>query len=67
MKSLPQVTSVDSLIDREDWPLGRSATYEAIRRGDIPSVRIGRKILIPVAALEEIMRGERPLEPSSAL
>lgn len=31
--------------------LGRSAIYEAIRRGDIPSVRIGRRVLVPKAAL----------------
>ncbi|MBI3910326.1 MAG: helix-turn-helix domain-containing protein [Armatimonadetes bacterium] len=35
--------------------LGRSATYEAVKRGEIPSVRIGRRILIPVAALERLL------------
>lgn len=29
-------------------PLGRSSFYEAIKRGDIPSVKIGKKILIPI-------------------
>jgi hypothetical protein len=28
--------------------LGRSSFYDAVKRGDIPSVRIGKKILIPV-------------------
>src|SRR4051812_48038517 len=27
--------------------IGRNAAYEAIQRGDIPSVRIGRRILVP--------------------
>lgn len=31
--------------------LGRSAAYEAVRRGDIPARRLGRRIVIPVPAL----------------
>lgn len=31
--------------------LGRSAAYEAVRRGDLPARRLGRRILIPVPAL----------------
>ncbi|MEA5155576.1 helix-turn-helix domain-containing protein [Raineyella sp.] len=31
--------------------LGKNQTYEAIRRGDIPSVRIGRRILVPTTRL----------------
>lgn len=31
--------------------LGRSTVYEALRRGDLPSVRIGRRILIPRRSL----------------
>lgn len=32
--------------------LGRSGTYEAVRRGDIPTIRIGRRLLIPRVALD---------------
>ena len=32
--------------------LGRNATYEAIRRGEVPSIRVGRRILVPRDALE---------------
>lgn len=32
--------------------IGRSATYEAIRRGDLPHLRIGRLLRIPRAALQ---------------
>ncbi len=28
--------------------IGRSAAYEAVRRGDLPSRRLGRRIVIPV-------------------
>jgi len=32
--------------------LGRSKAYELVRRGLLPSVRLGRSVRIPVAALE---------------
>lgn len=31
--------------------IGRSAAYEAARKGEIPSRRIGRRIIVPVPAL----------------
>ena len=44
------------------WPtaakalsLGRNAAYEAVRRGDIPSVRIGRRYVIPTASLRKML------------
>ncbi|NRQ30680.1 helix-turn-helix domain-containing protein [Nonomuraea sp. NN258] len=35
--------------------LHRDAAYEAVRRGDLPSIRIGRKILIPTAKLAAML------------
>ena len=35
--------------------LSRSSTYEAVRRGDIPSIRIGVRILVPIRRLEEMI------------
>jgi excisionase family DNA binding protein len=32
--------------------IGRGLAYEAVRRGQIPSIRIGRRVLVPLAALE---------------
>jgi hypothetical protein len=44
--------------------LSRSATYESVRRLELPSVRIGRRILIPTARLAEPLgawhKGGRP-------
>jgi excisionase family DNA binding protein len=34
---------------------GRSATYEAVRRGEIPSIRVGRRLLVPTAALARLL------------
>lgn len=33
--------------------LGRTATYEAARRGQIPTRRLGRRIVVPIPALLE--------------
>lgn len=33
--------------------LGRTAAYEAARRGDFPTRRLGRRIVVPVPALLE--------------
>lgn len=45
------------------WPeaggaigLSRSATYDAAARGDIPTIRIGRRILVPTAALRRMLQ-----------
>lgn len=38
--------------------LGRSAAYEAVRRGEIPTIRLGRRIVVPRARLEALL-GER--------
>lgn len=32
--------------------IGRNAAYEAARRGEIPTIRIGGRILVPKAALD---------------
>ena len=48
---LPDPSTPDEV--RRCLPLSRTAVYEAIRTGDIPSVRIGRRILIPKSALAQ--------------
>ena len=35
--------------------LGRSASYDAVRRGDIPSIRIGHRLVVPTRALERLL------------
>jgi excisionase family DNA binding protein len=41
--------------------ISRGTAYEAVRTGEIPSVRIGRCIRVPRAALERLLEkgGER--------
>ena len=38
--------------------ISRNTAYEAVKRGDIPSIRIGRRVLVPRTALEKMLRGE---------
>jgi hypothetical protein len=37
---------------RRYFDLGRNASYEAARRGDIPTIRIGRLLRVPVVQME---------------
>lgn len=38
--------------------LGKNASYEAARRGEIPVLRFGRKLRVPRKALERLLMGE---------
>ena len=37
---------------RRYFDLGRNASYEAARRGEIPTIRIGRLLRVPVVQME---------------
>ena len=37
------------------YDLSKNASYEAARRGDIPTMRVGRLLRVPVAAMERIV------------
>ncbi len=37
------------------FDLSRNASYEAVRRGDIPVVRIGKKLRVPICRLEKML------------
>lgn len=38
--------------------VSRNTAYEAVRRGTIPSIRIGRRILVPIHALDGLLSGD---------
>jgi len=44
---------------RELSRLGLTAFDEALRRGDFPSFRVGRRVFCPRAEFEAALRGER--------
>jgi excisionase family DNA binding protein len=35
--------------------ISRSLAYELVRRGEIPSLRLGRRIVVPVRALDDLV------------
>jgi excisionase family DNA binding protein len=43
--------------------IGRNAAYEACARGDIPSIRIGKRILVPRRQLLELLTTPSMREP----
>lgn len=42
--------------------IGRSTAYEVVHTGDIPSLRLGRRIVVPMARLNELL-GTTPVSP----
>ena len=35
--------------------IGRSTAYELVHTGDIPSLRLGRRIVVPIAQLDQTL------------
>lgn len=38
--------------------IGRNAAYDAVKRGEIPSLKLGRRVVVPIAGLERLVSGE---------
>lgn len=45
--------TVDEVAERIG--VSRSAAFDAVRRGDLPSCRVGRRVLVPVPALTALL------------
>jgi excisionase family DNA binding protein len=39
--------------------IGRSAAYAAVARGELPALRIGRRLVVPSEALDRLLRGDK--------
>jgi hypothetical protein len=48
----PAITPAEAL---KVIPLSRNGLYEAIRRGDIATIKIGKKILVPTGPLRRLL------------
>jgi excisionase family DNA binding protein len=46
--------------------IGRGLAYELVRTGEIPSVRLGRRIVVPIAAIETILATSDTAPPPEA-
>jgi excisionase family DNA binding protein len=45
--------------------ISRAFAYELVARGDLPSLRLGRRVVVPRRALEQLLeRAEQPAIPS---
>ncbi len=40
---------------RRAFGLGRTASYEASKRGDLPTLRVGNRIVVPTAKLRSLL------------
>jgi excisionase family DNA binding protein len=38
--------------------IGRNSAYEAARRGDFPTIKVGGRIVVPKSALDRMLNGE---------
>ena len=38
--------------------IGRNQAYSGARNGEIPTIKIGKRLLVPTAALERLLRGD---------
>jgi excisionase family DNA binding protein len=43
--------------------IGRNQAYAAAARGEIPVIRIGKRLLVPIAALERLVNGDARKRP----
>lgn len=46
--------------------IGRASAYKAAQAGELPTLRIGRRLLVPVAKLRQIL-GELPVPPDGVV
>lgn len=53
----PRVLSVPEA-GRKYLGLTRSAAYRAAQLGAIPTIRIGRRMVVPIAAMERLVNGD---------
>jgi excisionase family DNA binding protein len=40
--------------------IGRNAAYDAVKRGEIPAIKIGGRIRVPIVALERMLESPAP-------
>jgi hypothetical protein len=45
------------------FDMSRGASYQAAERGEIPTVRIGRLLRVPIAAMDAMLAAAKPKLP----
>jgi hypothetical protein len=64
MTDQPKTLSVPDA-GRQYFGLGRNASYDAARRGEIPVIKIGSRLRVPVIGLERMLEQASTAESSS--
>jgi excisionase family DNA binding protein len=41
--------------------IGRNLCYDRVKTGEIPAIKIGRRLLVPRSALEKLLNDPKPL------
>ena len=59
LKFNAEALCVSLLVAAEMLSISTGLCYRLVHEGQIPSIRLGRRILIPLAALNEMCEGER--------
>ncbi len=44
--------------------IGRNLCYDRVKTGEIPAIKIGRRLLVPRSALQKLLAEPRPLNPT---
>ena len=59
MTSAPQAAPLVLTVEEaaEALRISRQSAYQAVRNGEIPTVKVGRRILVPRQQLEEMLAG----------
>ena len=59
-----QVTSARGYLSQSEltltFGLGKNTSYEAARRGELPVLRFGRKLRVPIVAFERLLIEAKP-------
>lgn len=55
---LSQPTADVPVVGKVCFSMSRDASYEAAKRGDIPTIKIGRLLKVPTAALRKMLQIE---------
>lgn len=54
-KRVAETTTIEAAAKR--LRIGKNQAYEAARKGELPVIRIGRRGLVPTAALDRLLSG----------
>jgi excisionase family DNA binding protein len=55
-RSRPETTTVPAAAKR--LRIGRNQAYKAVANGELPAIKIGRRLLISTAVLDRMLNGE---------